>query len=118
VVNDGYPIDFYISHGSNGSQPGSGNARVTIEGVRTNFRLGCTNVVADFSAQKTYINDRITDNNWNTMWFYQARVTGTATKFTMRRSPYDPRHAWDSLLEEYLREVEGKPECGPVAEPE
>ncbi|KAK1231761.1 hypothetical protein PQX77_005109 [Marasmius sp. AFHP31] len=48
VVNDGYPIDFYISHGSLGGDGSShGTAEVTIEG-------------------NSYENDDITDDVWNT----------------------------------------------------
>ncbi|THU80323.1 hypothetical protein K435DRAFT_736321, partial [Dendrothele bispora CBS 962.96] len=56
VINDGYPIDFYISHGRNGGGDGNGSARINMEG-------------------ETYINDQLTDNNYNTMWFYQKGVS-------------------------------------------
>ncbi|KAK7444053.1 hypothetical protein VKT23_015450 [Stygiomarasmius scandens] len=56
IVNDGSPIDFYISHGSNGGEPGKGKATVVME-------------------QGVYENTKITDNNWNTEWYYQKPVS-------------------------------------------
>ncbi|KAF9487886.1 hypothetical protein BDN71DRAFT_1348694, partial [Pleurotus eryngii] len=51
IINDGSPVDFYISHGSQAG-PGKGKATVIIESAH-------------------YTNDKITDNFWNTEWYYQ-----------------------------------------------
>ncbi|KAK1230928.1 hypothetical protein PQX77_005959 [Marasmius sp. AFHP31] len=89
VVNDGYPIDFYISHGSQGGGGSdTGKAQVTIEG-------------------EPYENNDITDNVWNTKWFHQAGVTGTPERFssTPTRMPSSGISAWDSVLKQYLHEI-------------
>ncbi|KAJ8076762.1 hypothetical protein PM082_001185 [Marasmius tenuissimus] len=94
VVNDGYPIDFYISHGSQGGDGSShGTAKVTIE-------------------NDTYENNDITDNVWNTKWFYQAGVTGTPESFSSMpmRMPNSGISAWDSVLKEYLHQIGETPQ--------
>ncbi|OJA12170.1 hypothetical protein AZE42_05960 [Rhizopogon vesiculosus] len=56
VINDGSPIDFSISHGSNGGTPGAGMAEVIME-------------------REHYPSKGVTDNVWNTSWFYQKSVS-------------------------------------------
>ncbi|OAX36797.1 hypothetical protein K503DRAFT_772164 [Rhizopogon vinicolor AM-OR11-026] len=56
VINDGSPIDFSISHGSNGATPGAGLAEVLME-------------------REHYPSKGVTDNVWNTSWFYQKPVS-------------------------------------------
>ncbi|KAL0067320.1 hypothetical protein AAF712_005547 [Marasmius tenuissimus] len=89
VVNDGYPIDFYISHGTDGGQPKQGKAFVNMAGV-------------------TYENTGMTDNTYNTKWFYQARVGATAAKFQADPVLGAGVSAWDSVLEQYLHHIEAK----------
>ncbi|KAI6039601.1 hypothetical protein EDC04DRAFT_1704437 [Pisolithus marmoratus] len=85
VVNDGSPINFSISHGSNGSGPGvRGRAEAIIEG-------------------STYLNDMVTDNVWNTEWFYQKPVSTipATTRLELTRTT----HTWNEVLDEYLEEI-------------
>jgi len=83
VVNDGSPIDFSISRGSNGARPGEGRAEAIIE-------------------RANYLNDTVTDNVWNTAWFYQKPVsTIPATTRLELRSV----HSWNSTLKGYLEEI-------------
>ncbi|KAK1234036.1 hypothetical protein PQX77_002774 [Marasmius sp. AFHP31] len=91
VVNDGYPIEFYISHGSDSGAPREGKAFVLIESI-------------------TYENKDITDNVWNTKWFYQAPVSPTPESFHSVPAPSKPNSglsAWDSVLEQYLNKNGG-----------
>ncbi|KAL0072607.1 hypothetical protein AAF712_000370 [Marasmius tenuissimus] len=93
VINDGYPIDFYISHGSlQGNGSGRGTAKVTME-------------------SKTYENNDITDDVWNTKWFYQAGVTGTPENFNgnPQRTPNSGVSAWDSVLKQFLSAIGQEP---------
>ncbi|KAH9935269.1 MAC/Perforin domain-containing protein [Amylocystis lapponica] len=84
VINDGSPIDFYISHGSNGGQPGKGTAQIIME-------------------QNQYVNDQITDNNWNTVYFYHKAVSPKAQTSTLVRR--GGRNTWNTVLNAYLREI-------------
>ncbi|KAK7688953.1 hypothetical protein QCA50_007644 [Cerrena zonata] len=58
IVNDGSPVDIQLSHGSGGSTETSGECRVTIFG-------------------KEYINNKLTDNVWNSTWEYTVNVNPT-----------------------------------------
>ncbi|EED79563.1 predicted protein [Postia placenta Mad-698-R] len=94
IINDGSPIDFYISHGSDGGSGTTGCAEVLIGGAN-------------------YVNDKITDNNWNTQWYYQAPMSGVP-----QQSRYRLNHevrTWDETLQGYLREIGVRnrlyPEC-------
>ncbi|KAI6038043.1 hypothetical protein EDC04DRAFT_2896907 [Pisolithus marmoratus] len=84
IVNDGSPINFSISHGSNGATPGKGRAEAIIEGA-------------------TYLNDVVTDNVWNTQWFYQKPVS--ANPATTRIELTRTTHTWNEVLDEYLEEI-------------
>ncbi|KAI6038047.1 hypothetical protein EDC04DRAFT_2698637 [Pisolithus marmoratus] len=84
VVNDGSPIDFSISHGSQAGPSGRGLAIVTIEG-------------------NNYKNDSITDNVWNTLWFYKALVSGTpVSKSSDTRKGSRSHYEWSDVLKDYL----------------
>ncbi|KAF9487884.1 hypothetical protein BDN71DRAFT_1542500 [Pleurotus eryngii] len=90
VVNDGSPIDFYISHGSLAGA-GRGTARIVMAG-------------------KSYENNDIIDNDYNTKWFYQAPVGGTPESFHLKHR-VGGINAWDATLDAYLktqREAEGQ----------
>ncbi|KAI6038049.1 hypothetical protein EDC04DRAFT_2896912 [Pisolithus marmoratus] len=84
VVNDGSPINFSISHGSNGATPGKGRAEAIMEAA-------------------IYLNDVVTDNVWNTQWFYQKPVS--ANPATTRLELTRTTHTWNEVLDEYLQEV-------------
>jgi len=84
IVNDGSPIDFYISHGNKGVGSGRGQAEIKIENV-------------------TYINGAITDSIRNTMWFYQKPVS-PRPQMSRFRNNYN-RRSWDETLHAYLREI-------------
>ncbi|KAL0570711.1 hypothetical protein V5O48_011245 [Marasmius crinis-equi] len=84
IVNDGSPIDFYISHGSNGGAVGKGKATI-------------------ITRQGTYENAEITDNNWNTVWYYQKSVNPSAENSRMSRDN-KPR-TWNDTLTDYLKEI-------------
>ncbi|OAX36796.1 hypothetical protein K503DRAFT_276674 [Rhizopogon vinicolor AM-OR11-026] len=72
VLNDGSPIDFSISHGSNGSGgAGTRRAEAIIE-------------------ESSYLNDGITDNVWNTRWFYRAPVSDVPERENAKLSNDDP----------------------------
>ena len=104
VINDGSPIDFYISHGSNGGQQGKGRATVIVENVSPTIYLTIKFLTLIVSNQQNqYTNDQITDNNWNTVWFYQKPVSGKAeaTNMTTRGLA----HSWNNLLNSYLIEI-------------
>ncbi|KAJ8076764.1 hypothetical protein PM082_001187 [Marasmius tenuissimus] len=94
IVNDGSPIDFAISHGSNGGAPGKGTAKVITQ-------------------QGTYENSEITDNNWNTQWYYQKPVNPQAqeTRLMTARKPRE----WQDTLTDYLHEVNHYEGESPVA---
>ena len=83
-----------------------------MEGVRFFFISSVYQLVLISDFQEHYVNDQITDNNWNTMWFYQKPVSATAQNFTGRKGPKDgpdaAASAWDDLLTQYLHEREGK----------
>ncbi|KAI5984015.1 hypothetical protein EDC04DRAFT_1705016 [Pisolithus marmoratus] len=88
VVNDGSPIDFSISHGSQAGPSSRGVAIVTMEG-------------------NTYRNDSITDDIWNTLWYYKAPVSGTPVSrlsdtYKGSRSYYE----WTDVLKDYLSRTE------------
>lgn len=54
-------------------------------------------------SQANYVNDKITDNNWNTQWYYQAPMSGVP-----QQSRYRLNHevrTWDETLQGYLREI-------------
>ncbi|EED78472.1 predicted protein [Postia placenta Mad-698-R] len=68
VVNDGSPLDFYISHGSDGGSRGKGRASITMQNI-------------------TFVNEGITDNVNNTKWYYQAKVSNTPATSGFRSSP-------------------------------
>ncbi|KAK1230926.1 hypothetical protein PQX77_005957 [Marasmius sp. AFHP31] len=95
IVNDGSPMDFYISHGSNaGSDNGKGTAKlITQQGIHEN-------------------ND-ITDNVWNTKWFYQKPVNPQAveTRLMKERKPRE----WRDTLTDYLHEINHYEGESPVA---
>jgi hypothetical protein len=79
-----------------------------MEGVR--FKLCCYSpppLTLEFFAQKTYINDQNTDNNWNTKWFYQAPVS--AQQVPTRSTMNDTARPWDLVLHDYLREIDALP---------
>ncbi|KAG6334618.1 hypothetical protein ID866_4470 [Astraeus odoratus] len=84
IINDGSPIDFSTSHGSNGGKPGEGKAIVLMEGAN-------------------YVNDKITDNVWNTQWFYQMPVSSTPAQSRLSRSRAP--HTWNEVLNDYLEEI-------------
>ncbi|KAG7091268.1 hypothetical protein E1B28_010318 [Marasmius oreades] len=89
VVNDGYPIDFYISHSSNGPAPGEGKAFINME-------------------LEKYKNEGITDNVYNTEWFYCAHVTATPENFKAKRRRASLNSgicAWDEILGQYLHQA-------------
>ena len=50
-----------------------------------------------------YTNDEITDNNWNTVWFYQKPISGRQqqTRLTLRKGT----RTWNEVLNGYLREI-------------
>lgn len=106
VLNDGSPVDFYISHGSDGGEAGKGNARVTMELVQPPllFEKWRCPLTHKLFPQTNYVNDKITDNNWNTEYFYQASVSRTPAATKARRS-VGPR-SWETALKEYLREFD------------
>ncbi|KAG9218284.1 hypothetical protein CCMSSC00406_0009904 [Pleurotus cornucopiae] len=83
IINDGSPIDFYISHGSKAGQ-GQGKATVIIESAH-------------------YTNDKITDNFWNTEWYYQKPASGRKipTKLSSSKAP----QKWSNVLSGYLHEI-------------
>jgi hypothetical protein len=75
--------------------------------------------------QKNYVNDKITDNVWNTVWFWQAEVSTKPAPFPSRRmpkpvpgpprpgpgpdpGPIEPHIRWDDVLDEYLRYIRGR----------
>ncbi|KAG8215627.1 hypothetical protein J3R82DRAFT_7496 [Butyriboletus roseoflavus] len=80
VVNDGSPVNFSISKGSNGPSVGKGRAEAIIEQVSP-----------------------LLHNKWNTMWFFQKPVSSVAmtTKMELTRT----RHSWDNVLKGYLEEI-------------
>ncbi|KAF9810948.1 hypothetical protein IEO21_06752 [Rhodonia placenta] len=82
VVNDGSPLDFYISHGSEGGSWGNGRASITMENV-------CLNAVLSLHRDLT----GITDNVNNTKWYYQAKVSNTPAPSGFRSSPKE--RTWD-----------------------
>ncbi|KAG6369321.1 hypothetical protein JVT61DRAFT_15040 [Boletus reticuloceps] len=86
VVNDGCPIDFSISHGTHGAGWRQGRAEALIENER-------------------YLNDVITDDVWNTVWYFRKPVSATPEKLQLdnRGSGY----SWDDILGAYLRTVAG-----------
>ncbi|KAL0564154.1 hypothetical protein V5O48_017900 [Marasmius crinis-equi] len=83
IVNDGSPINFYISHGSNGSA-----------------RPGKATIITE---QGTYTNDKITDGNLNTEWYYQKPVNPSAEN-TRLSGDHKPR-SWNDTLTDYLEEI-------------
>ncbi|KAF7430290.1 hypothetical protein PC9H_005994 [Pleurotus ostreatus] len=95
VVNDGSPIDFYISHGSLAGA-GKGTARIVMAG-------------------KSYENNDIIDDDYNTKWFYQAPVGGTPESFHLKHR-VGGINAWDATLDAYLKtqRVEEGPTIGHV----
>ncbi|OSX64648.1 hypothetical protein POSPLADRAFT_1044144 [Postia placenta MAD-698-R-SB12] len=76
VVNDGSPLDFYISHGSDGGSRGKGRASITMQNV-------CINAALSLHRDLT----GITDNVNNTKWYYQAKVSNTPATSGFRSSP-------------------------------
>ncbi|KAG7091265.1 hypothetical protein E1B28_010315 [Marasmius oreades] len=84
VSNDGSPIDFYIAHGSQAGPNGRG--KVTI-----------------ITNQGWYENKEITDNNWNTVWFYQKPVNPKVTQTRLSRNCKPC--TWNKTLSEYLYEI-------------
>lgn len=84
VVNDGSPINFSISHGSNGANPGRGRAEAIIEAT-------------------PYLGEGVTDNVWNTKWFYQKPVSANAASTTLAVT--QKPHKWNDLLTAYLGEI-------------
>lgn len=84
VVNDGSPINFSISHGSNGASPGQGRAEAIIEAT-------------------PYLGEGVTDNVWNTKWFYQKPVSAKAesTALEVTQKP----NKWNDVLTAYLGEI-------------
>lgn len=47
-----------------------------------------------------YINDQITDNIWNTVWFYQVPVPRTPV---LRRNAEKTEKSWHDALDLYLQ---------------
>ncbi|KAF8435378.1 MAC/Perforin domain-containing protein [Boletus edulis BED1] len=86
VVNDGCPIDFSISHGTHGAGWRQGRAEVLIENER-------------------YLNDVITDDVWNTEWYFRAPVSATSEK--LRLNNRGSGYSWDDIMGAYLRTVAG-----------
>ncbi|OSX64643.1 hypothetical protein POSPLADRAFT_1044142 [Postia placenta MAD-698-R-SB12] len=84
VVNDGSPLDFYISHGSEGGSWGNGRASITME-------------------NESFVNEGITDNVNNTKWYYQAKVSNTPAPSGLRSSHKE--RTWDEVRRQYLREI-------------
>ncbi|KAI6027942.1 hypothetical protein BKA83DRAFT_4236389 [Pisolithus microcarpus] len=85
VVNDGSPIDFSTSHGSLAGLNSGGKAIVTVEA-------------------NNYANEVITDNKWNTQWFYKVPVSGTpVSTLSETYKGSKPHYEWTDVLEHYLR---------------
>ncbi|KAG8215623.1 hypothetical protein J3R82DRAFT_7492 [Butyriboletus roseoflavus] len=95
IINDGSPIDFSISHGTNGAQPGIGRAEALIE-------------------DEQYLNDNITDDVWNTVWFFGAAVSLTPEPF--RLANRSGEYSWDDILGGYLREIGARTQAGTEGE--
>ncbi|KXG46531.1 uncharacterized protein PGRI_053870 [Penicillium griseofulvum] len=55
IDNDGFPVDIVLSHGSNGDTQDNGRCTVRIK-------------------RKDYVNQEISGNNWNSLWFYGCVV--------------------------------------------
>jgi len=85
VINDGSPIDFSISRGSQSAGSSTGKAIVTFSAVN-------------------YTNDVITDNVWNTKWFFKAPVNGTP-ETTRKNRIEKPYYSWDEVLQDYLSTI-------------
>ncbi|KAK1219935.1 hypothetical protein PQX77_017329 [Marasmius sp. AFHP31] len=86
VINDGSPIDFYLSHGSDNGPHGKGRV------------LLVTN-------QGTYENKEITDNNWNTAWYYQKPVSAKPKPTPSSQSQQREPRTWNATLNAYLHEI-------------
>ncbi|KAI9463155.1 hypothetical protein HD554DRAFT_2175660 [Boletus coccyginus] len=84
IINDGSPVDFSISHGSNGAGSRQGRAEALIE-------------------SEQYLNDVITDNVWNTVWFFGVSVSLTPEALRLNRR--GGGYSWDDILQEYLRTI-------------
>ncbi|KAI6098437.1 hypothetical protein EDD16DRAFT_1662944 [Pisolithus croceorrhizus] len=84
VINDGSPIDFSTSHGSQAGPNSRGRVIVTIE-------------------SNNYANDSITDNVWNTKWFYKVPVSGMpASRLSETYKRSKPHYSWTDVLQHYL----------------
>ncbi|KAI6039576.1 MAC/Perforin domain-containing protein [Pisolithus marmoratus] len=78
IINNGSPINFSISRGSDGARLGvKGRAEAIIEGV-------------------TYVNDKNTDNVWNTAWFYQKPVSANPATTSLERTR--ATRTWNDVL--------------------
>lgn len=86
VINDGSPVDFSISHGSNGAGQGQGRAEALIDRER-------------------YLNDTISDNVWNTLWFFGAPVSLTPETLQMDDRP--DGYSWNDIFEKYMHTIAG-----------
>ncbi|OAX36799.1 hypothetical protein K503DRAFT_772166 [Rhizopogon vinicolor AM-OR11-026] len=87
VINDGSPIDFSISHGSESSGGATGEAQVIME-------------------RNSYINKDITDDVWNTAWYYRSPVAPNPVS-TSRSAQQSVQRAtaWDATLCDHLVEI-------------
>ena len=59
--------------------------------------------------KKSYLNDKITNNNWNTAWFWQANVASSPAPGKRDRKRRDIPRKWGDVLERYLREIGAVP---------
>ena len=82
---------------------------MTMEGVSLTH-VTCIYPSGLMLQKRTYVNDRITDNNWNTMWYYQAPVSASSQRFIGRVPRDGTVRIWDTLLEQYLAEFRNKDE--------
>lgn len=110
IVNDGSPIDFSVSHGSHGAGWRQGRAEAIIENVRAPslsfVRPPWTGVFLTFltvGTQERYLNDVITDDVWNTVWYFGAPVG--LTPESLRLSNRSTGYSWDDILDVYLHEA-------------
>ncbi|KAJ8076744.1 hypothetical protein AAF712_000368 [Marasmius tenuissimus] len=94
IVNDGSPIDFAISHGSNGGAPGRGTAKIVTQ-------------------QGVWENTGTTDDVWNTKWYYQKPVNPQAEETRLTAAP--KARIWQDTLTDYLHEVDHYEGASPVA---
>ncbi|KAJ7779117.1 hypothetical protein B0H16DRAFT_1659274 [Mycena metata] len=73
IKNDSSPIHFHTSHGSGGGRPREGLADVMMNG-NVCIILGQLYCIPLIVVLQTYTNHGITDDCWNTRWFYDCPV--------------------------------------------